>query len=119
MFESVDFRDLLIRCIVAGVVVAVVTVLAKAGSTRVGALVLTLPIVSLIAFISTWQNEQDMTKITSLSRDALVLVPLGLPFFVPLAFAKSWGLSFWPAFAIGVGLASIAIAAWMIFGPKL
>jgi hypothetical protein len=48
-----------------------------------------------------------------------VLVPLGLGFFVPFAWAKTWGLGFWPAFAAGTALASITIGLWFWLGPKL
>ena len=107
----------LFKGLVAGVVVAAVLELAP-RVPRLGALVLTLPIVSIVAFIMLWTKEDDVTKISTLARETLVLVPLGLPFFVPLAFAKSWGLGFWPAFALGVVLATITIGLWFWLGPK-
>jgi hypothetical protein len=45
-------------------------------------------------------------------------VPLGLPFFVPLALADKWALGFWPAFLLGLMLAALTIGAWMWLGPK-
>lgn len=47
-----------------------------------------------------------------------MLVPLGLPFFVPLAFAERLGLSFWSAFTAGLVLASTTIGPWFWIGPK-
>ena len=85
---------------------------------RVGALLLTLPIASILAFIFTWQRHGDMSTISNLARETLILVPLGLPFFLPLAFAPRMGLSFWPAFAIGVILASVTIGVWFLLGPQ-
>ena len=100
----------------AAVIVAVAEVAGR--FPRLGALLLTLPIVSILAFIMTWTKAGEMTTITQLARETLVLVPLGLPFFVPFALANRTGLSFWPSFAAGVVLASITIGLWFRFGPS-
>ena len=85
---------------------------------RLGALLLTLPIVSILAFVMSWQQQHDLPAISRLARETLILVPLGLPFFVPLAFADRMGLSFWSAAALGVVLAALTIGAWFAFGPR-
>ena|SRR6266545_929950 len=108
---------LLVRGIIAGLTVVVVTVVAQ-RSPRVGALVLTLPIVSIITFISLWQRQHDLPTVARLSRETLILVPLGLPFFIPLAFAQRLGLGFWAAFAAGIVVASICVGLWMWLGPR-
>ncbi|MBI5760906.1 MAG: hypothetical protein HZA46_20480 [Planctomycetales bacterium] len=84
---------------------------------RLGAILLTLPIVSLIAFVMSWQQHRDLSAISRLARETLVLVPLGLPFFVPLAFAERFGLDFWPAFITGLTLATVTIGLWLWFAP--
>lgn len=48
-----------------------------------------------------------------MARQMLVLVPLSLVFFVPLAFADRLHLSFWPAFAIGLALVTVAVTAYL------
>ncbi|MDA1049352.1 MAG: hypothetical protein O3C40_02590 [Planctomycetota bacterium] len=107
----------LVKAIIsAAVIVAVAEVSGRIP--RLGALLLTLPIVSILAFIMTWTKEGEMTTIAQLARETLVLVPLGLPFFIPFALANRTGLSFWPTFAIGVLLASITIGLWFRFGPS-
>ncbi|GAB5444673.1 MAG: hypothetical protein Fues2KO_50220 [Fuerstiella sp.] len=105
------------RAIIAGLVVAGVSELAN-RTPRLAALLLTLPIVSIVAFIAVWNKEQDMSTLSRLARETLVLVPLGLPFFVPLAFSERLGLSFWSAFASGIVLASITIGCWFWLGPQ-
>ena len=47
-----------------------------------------------------------------------MLVPLGLPFFVPLAFAERFGLGFWPAFLTGLALATVTIGLWLWLAPS-
>ena len=107
----------LLRGIIAAVGVMAVTELAP-RYPRIGALLLTLPLVSLLAFIMVWTKHQDLVTISRLAKETLVLVPLGLPFFVPLAFAESLNLSFWPAFAVGVLLATTTISLWFWLGPQ-
>lgn len=100
----------------AAVIVAVAEVSGR--FPRLGALLLTLPIISILAFIMLWTKEGELTAITRLARETLVLVPLGLPFFIPFAVSNRTGLSFWPSFAVGVLLASITIGLWFRFGPS-
>jgi hypothetical protein len=109
---------LIIRGIVAGLITIGVSQLA-ARFPRLGALLLTLPIVSIIAFAATWTKDHDLAAMARLSRETLILVPLGLPFFLPLAFAEQLGLGFWPSLACGLALASAIIGLWLAFGPNV
>jgi hypothetical protein len=106
---------LILRGVVAGMVVIGVTELAG-RSPKLGALLLTLPIVTVVAFVATWTKSHDLPVMTRLARETLVLVPLGLPFFVPLAFADRLGLGFWPAMLCGLALASLLIGLWFWLG---
>ena len=65
------------------------------------------------ALVMSWQEHRDLPAISRLARETLVLVPLGLPFFVPLAFAQRFGLDFRPAFVIG-----LAFLAWLATLPE-
>ncbi len=109
---------MLFRAIVAGLVVAAVSQLAD-RFPRLGALLLTLPVVSIVAFVAVWWKDQQLGTISQLARETLILVPLGLPFFIPLAFAERLGVGFWGAFGLGIILASTTIGLWFAFGPKL
>ena len=109
--------QLLLRGLIAGVVVIAVSEVSK-RQPRLGALLLTLPIVSVVAFVAAWTKDADLAAVSRLARETLVLVPLGLPFFVPLAFADRLGLSFWPAFAAGLVLASATVGLWFWLGPR-
>src|SRR5262245_25925928 len=108
---------LIVRGMIAGAIVVGVTVLSN-RSPRLGAFLLTLPIVSILTFLSVWQQRHDLPGISQIARETLILVPLGLPFFVPLALAGKWGLGFWSAFALGGLLASVTVGLWLWLGPK-
>jgi hypothetical protein len=106
----------ILKALVAGAIVVAVSQI-SARYPRAGALLLTLPIVSIIALVATWLNGRDAAVIARLSKETLVLVPLGLPLFIPLAMADRLG--FWVALAAGILLASAAIGLWLRFGPTL
>ena len=108
---------LIVRGVVAGLVVVGVSLLAK-QYPRIGALLLTLPIVSIVAFVAVWTAHRDLETISQLAKDTLILVPLGLVFFVPLAFAKALGLTFWSALVAGLLVATVVIGIWFWAGPK-
>lgn len=105
------------KAVIAAVILVAVSEIAK-RYPRLGALLLTLPVASILAFIFTWTRHEDMTTVSRLARETLVLVPLGLPFFVPLAFAERWGIGFWTAFVTGIVLASVSIGVWFRLGPE-
>ena len=109
--------ELLLRAGIAAAVIVTVSEIAN-RYPRLGALLLTLPLVSVLAFLMTWTRHHDLPAISRLARETLVLVPLGLPFFVPLAFADRLGLGFWNALFAGLVLASVTITLWFWLGPK-
>ena len=48
----------------------------------------------------------------------LVLVPLGLPFFIPFALAPRWGLGYWSSCAAGTVLTAATIASYLTMWPQ-
>jgi hypothetical protein len=108
--------EFLIRTVIAAVIIGVVSEISNRWP-RMGALLLSLPLISILAFLMSWTHHHDMKGISQLARETLILVPLGLPFFIPMAFAESLRLGFWPAFAVSIVLAAITIGAWLTWGP--
>ena len=104
------------RVVLVAVIVVTVADLSK-RYPRIGALLLSLPLTSILAFLLGWFRNHDLPALSRLARETLVLVPLGLPFFLPLAFAQRLGLDFWSSLAIGTLLASLATLCWFLFAP--
>ena len=102
--------------LVVAVIVVTVGEISK-RHPRAGALLLSLPIVSILAFLVSWFQHHDLKSIAQLARETLILVPLGLPFFTPLALAHRLGIGFGAAFLAGVVLASLSIGAWLWLVP--
>jgi hypothetical protein len=106
----------IVRIVLAAVVVVTVAELSK-RNPRVGGLLLSLPLISILAILLGWFQHRDLPAISRLARETLVLVPLGLPLFVPLAFAPRLGLDFWSALSLGLVLAVVTTGCWLQFGP--
>lgn len=106
----------LVKAAISATVIVTVAELSQ-RFPRLGALLLTLPIVSVLAFVMSWTQSHDLPAVSRLAKETLILVPLGLPLFVPLAFADRWGLGFWSALALGIALACSTIGFWFGVGP--
>jgi hypothetical protein len=102
----------IVRVVVVAVIVVTVAEISK-RSPRLGAVLLSLPIMSILAFMLSWLQHRDQQVIASMSRETLILVPLGLPFFVPFALMSRFGWSFWSCMVAGVLLASLTIGSWL------
>ena len=105
-----------LKVAIAAVTVAVVSEV-SGRYPRLGALLLSLPVISILAFIFSWLQHRDLAAVSQMARETLVLVPLGLVFFVPLVLADRLRWSFWPAFALGVVLSALMIGLWFRFDP--
>lgn len=104
------------RVLLIAVIVVIVGSVSR-RHPRLGALLLSLPLVSILAILVGWFRHHDLKSISQVAQATLFLVPLGLPFFVPLAVAPRIGLGFWSAFLTGVVLASLSIGIWLLLAP--
>ena len=107
----------IVRLVLVAVIVVVVAEVSK-RYPRYGALLLSLPIVSILAFLLSWFQHHDLPAISRLSKETLILVPLGLPFFVPFALATRIGFGFWTSFVAGIFLAALTIGGWLLLIPS-
>ena len=107
----------ILRVAIAAAIIVAVAELSK-RYPRYGALLLSLPILSILAFVMSWFQYHDLPVISKLAKETLILVFLGLPFFLPFAFSHQLGLGFWASMGLGVALASLTIGAWLAFAPS-
>jgi hypothetical protein len=105
----------------AGIIVAV-SEIAKFNTT-LGALLLSLPIVSMLAIVWLYVDTRDAAQIAELTLSTFWLVLPTLPLFLVLPMLLKMGWAFYPAFgaAVGVMLASYlaAVALLSRFGISL
>lgn len=106
--------NLLLRAALAGIIVVAVAEIARHWP-RLAAVILFVPLIPPMVLLAMYLRDGDLAAVTHLSRQSLILMPLGLCFFIPLAAAPALRLTFWPAFVLGTVLMSAAVAlaaAW-------
>jgi hypothetical protein len=92
------------------VVVVSVSEVAK-RSTVAGAVLASLPLTSLLAFIWLYSETGDVQKVASLSHGIFWLVLVSLPFFLILPALLNAGWGFWMSMGIA---SSSAVVAYLV-----
>jgi hypothetical protein len=111
-----------IKCIVSGIIIAVVSEVAK-RSPAFGALIVSLPLVSLLGILWLWRDTGDAGRIASLAESTFWYVLPSLPMFLVLPAMLRAGVGFWASLglscALTVGL--YVVMAWSLsrFGVSL
>ncbi len=100
--------------VIAGFVVVAVSEVAR-RYPRAADVLLAVPLVVFAVYALMYLRAPDLAPIARMARQMLILVPLSLPFFVPLAFAERLHLTFWPAFAMGLALVTASVGTYLWF----
>jgi hypothetical protein len=104
---------LVIKALLSGVIVMAVSEIAR-RSPGFGALVASLPLVSLLGIIWLWRDTGDTTRIASHAEATFWYVIPSLPMFLALPAMLRHGIPFWWAMA---GACALTIALY--FGTVL
>ena len=106
---------LLLKGVIAGVIVVGASELAR-RSTVAGAILVSLPLISILALTYLWLETRDLEQITALSWSIMWVVLPSIAFFAALPLLVQVGLGFWPAMAgsIAVMVAAYAAYAWVM-----
>ena len=92
-----------LKVIVSALVIVAVSELGKRSSFW-GALLTSLPLTSVMAFIWIWRDTGNVEAIASLSHGVFWMVIAALPLFLILPALLRHGMAFWPA----LGLSCVA-----------
>jgi len=95
-----------VKILMSAVLIVLISEIAK-RSTLFGALVASLPITSLLAFIWLYLDTGDSARIATLSTGVFWLVLPSLVFFMVLPLALRAGWAFWPGLVAAI-LATVA-----------
>lgn len=111
-----------IKVLVTAIVVVAVSELAKRSSFW-GAVLASLPLTSLLAFVWLYRGTGDAEAVASLSQGIFWLVLASLPMFLVLPALLRSGVSFWPALGasclVTVGLYFALVWVLRRFGVPL
>lgn len=97
------------KVLVSALVIAVATEIAK-RDTFWGALLVALPLVSILAMSWLYFDTRDNALLTRFARDIFMLVPVSLVFFLPFWLEDRTQFGFVANMALGLAL--LAAAVW-------
>ena len=110
------------KALLSGAIIAAVSEIAK-RSPALGALILSLPLISLLAFIWLWLDVGEKERIASLSESSFWFILPTLPMFLVLPALLRNDLGFWQALALSCLLtgALYGVLGWVLsrFGISL
>lgn len=113
---------LVLKALVSGVIVAIVSEIAK-RSPALGALIVSLPLVSILSIIWLWNETGDRVRIADHAEATFWYVLPSLPMFLVFPALLRSGMSFWLALALGAALtaALYLTMVWILgrFGVSL
>jgi len=102
MWRTVGWQ-LILKFVVTAIVVVAVAEIAKRSSFW-GAVLASLPLTSLLAFVWLYVDTGDPQTIASLSRGIFWLVIASLPLFAILPAMLDRGWSFWPSLLVACSI---------------
>ncbi len=91
---------LLLKALLSGLIVAAASEVARRWP-GIGGLIVSLPLVSLLAFIWLWRDSGDPERVAQLSQSTFWFFLPSMPMFLALPAMLRAGLGFWLALAVG------------------
>jgi hypothetical protein len=88
-----------IKALISGIIIAAASEAAR-RSPAIGAIILSLPLMSILAFIWLWRDTSDTGRIADLSQSTFLFVLPTLPLFLVLPALLRGGLGFWTSLGL-------------------
>ena len=108
---------LAIKAALSGIIIAVVSELAK-RSPGVGALVASLPLVSVLGMIWLWRDRPDAANMAAHAEATFWYVLPSLPMFLAIPAMLRSGVPFWVALLLGCALTVLLYLGMMGVAPR-
>jgi hypothetical protein len=109
---------LAMKALISGAIIAIVSEVAK-RSPGIGALILSLPMISILAFIWLWRDTADKEGIAALAQSTFWFVVATLPMFLALAVLLRGGMGFWASLGLSCLLTLVLYAVMVWWFRKL
>ena len=108
---------LLLKAALSGVIIAVASEVARRWPGG-GALIVSLPLVSVLAMIWLWRDTHDPVRLAAHAESTFWFVLPSLPMFLLIPWMIRQGTSFWVALAAGCTLTIVLYLGMISVGPK-
>ena len=108
---------LILKAALSGVIIAVVSEVAK-RSPGVGALIASLPLVSVLGMMWLWRDTHDPERLGAHAGATFWYVLPSLPMFLLIPALLKRGVPFWAALAAGCVLTAALYSAMTTLGPR-
>ena len=108
---------LLAKALLSGLIVALASEVARRWPGW-GALIVSLPLVSLLTFIWLWRDTGEPERIAALSQSTFWFFLPTMPMFLVLPALLRAGLSFWPALLLSCLLTILLYLSMIWLGPR-
>ena len=109
---------LLIKAAMSGAIIAIASEVARRWPGW-GALIVSLPLVSVLAMIWLWRDTHDPVRLAAHVEATFWFVIPTLPMFLLIPVLLRQGWSFWPALTAGCVLTIVLYLAIVRLAPKL
>jgi len=109
---------LLIKAALSGVIVALISLIAR-RNPGFGALVASLPLVSVLGMIWLWRDTHDAANMARHAEATFWFVLPSLPMFLLVGVMLRQGVPFWAALLCGCALTVLLYLLMTWAGPKL
>ena len=109
---------LIVKALLSGFIIAIVSEVAR-RSPGFGSLIVSLPLVSLLAFIWLWRDTGDPERIASLAEGAFWFFLPSMPMFLVLPAMLRAGVGFWIALAAACLLTAALYGLLSLAAPRL
>src|SRR5262249_9110128 len=96
--EEARMLYLAVKATLSGVIIAVVSEVARRSPT-LGALIVSLPLVSILGILWLWHDTSDVERIAAPAQATFCDVLPTLPMFVVMPAMLRHGIDFWPTLA--------------------
>ena len=108
---------LLIKAALSGVIIAIASEVARRWPGW-GALIVSLPLVSVLAMLWLWRDTRDPVRLAAHAEATFWFVLPSLPMFLLIPLLLRQGFAFWTALAAGCALTMVLYSTVVWGGPR-
>lgn len=109
---------LVTKAVVSAIIIVVVSETAR-RNPGTGALIASLPLISVLGMIWLWRDTQDVARMAEHSTATFWYVLPSLPLFLMVPLLLKRGVGFWPALVLGCVLTVTLYSAVVWVGPRV